>query len=279
MTKKNILILYHKNCFDGFGGAWAAWKKFGNKAEYIAVGPETLPVPFPKNKKIYAIDVSYPVAVQKRLRKENDSLVVLDHHISLSSDTMYFPENVFQNDHSGAVIAWNYFHPKKAAPKFLLHIEDIDLWMWKLSNTREIISMLGLVDYDFSAWSNFYKNIEDAKKRKKIIANGKLVALYERSVIKKLLKNAALVSFCGIKTLCVNSPVLNSEIGNALIEKMPPMGIVWTQRGNEIGVSLRSNGSVDVSKMAQKYGGGGHKRSAGFGFSAERKFPWKTMKQ
>ena len=45
-----------------------------------------------------------------------------------------------------------------------------------------------------------------------------------------------------------------------------------------ITVSLRSDGSVDVSKLAKKYGGGGHKAAAGFSFKVGRKAPWKKIK-
>src|SRR3989344_1169898 len=34
---KKIAVLYHKGCTDGFGAAWAAWKKFGARAEYLGV--------------------------------------------------------------------------------------------------------------------------------------------------------------------------------------------------------------------------------------------------
>jgi phosphoesterase RecJ-like protein len=37
-----------------------------------------------------------------------------------------------------------------------------------------------------------------------------------------------------------------------------------------IKVSLRSIGSVDVSKISESFGGGGHKRAAGFFQKAER---------
>ena len=35
-------------------------------------------------------------------------------------------------------------------------------------------------------------------------------------------------------------------------------------------VSMRSTGSVDVSKIAESFGGGGHKRAAGFYLKASR---------
>ena len=40
---KKIIVFYHKDCLDGFGAAWSAWKKFGNRAEYAAVSPYAIP--------------------------------------------------------------------------------------------------------------------------------------------------------------------------------------------------------------------------------------------
>ena len=35
MPDKKTVVLYHANCHDGFGGAFAAWKKFGDAADYV----------------------------------------------------------------------------------------------------------------------------------------------------------------------------------------------------------------------------------------------------
>ena len=32
---ERTIVAYHGNCPDGFGGAYAAWKKFGDTAEYL----------------------------------------------------------------------------------------------------------------------------------------------------------------------------------------------------------------------------------------------------
>ena len=37
MPLMKTLVLYHANCPDGFGAALAAWKHFGNEAEYVPV--------------------------------------------------------------------------------------------------------------------------------------------------------------------------------------------------------------------------------------------------
>ena len=70
-----------------------------------------------------------------------------------------------------------------------------------------------------------------------------------------------------------------SEIGSELVKKLPPIGIIWSQRKDKIVVSLRSNGKVDVSKLAKKFGGGGHKASAAFRLDLNQKLPWKIIKK
>ena len=82
---KSIVILYHANCPDGFRRQ-ATWKKFGNKAEYIPVNPETLPEKPLKNKIVYTLDMSFKAPVFRRLMKQNKSIVSLDHHKSRKED-------------------------------------------------------------------------------------------------------------------------------------------------------------------------------------------------
>jgi nanoRNase/pAp phosphatase (c-di-AMP/oligoRNAs hydrolase) len=44
-------------------------------------------------------------------------------------------------------------------------------------------------------------------------------------------------------------------------------------------VSFRSNGTFDVSKLAQKYGGGGHAVASGATFPVTEPFPWRMVKK
>jgi nanoRNase/pAp phosphatase (c-di-AMP/oligoRNAs hydrolase) len=85
--------------------------------------------------------------------------------------------------------------------------------------------------------------------------------------------------FVGLKTLAVNtaSKMLSSTIGHLLHKKQPPIGILWYESAGEYNVSLRSNGTVDVSKLAKKFGGGGHSAAAGFTIPISQKLPWKKI--
>lgn len=99
---------------------------------------------------------------------------------------------------------------------------------------------------------------------------------YENELIKRLLDKAEFIRFAGKNIYAVNSPVLHSQIG-ARLAKKAPLGIVWHQQKGRRFFSLRSR-SLDVSKIAEKFGGGGHRLAAGFNLSASKPLPWKNGK-
>jgi len=67
-------------------------------------------------------------------------------------------------------------------------------------------------------------------------------------------------------------PVVNlsdniSEVGNALCKRFPeyPFSVSYCDRSDgQRSWSLRSIGDFDVSDIAKKFGGGGHRNAAGF---------------
>jgi len=278
LHSKKIAILYHANCADGFGAAWAAWKKFHDKADYIPVQHED---PLPASlagKTIYTVDFTYPLPLTKELIAANERVTSIDHHISSKEATEATADHSYALEHSGAVLAWNYFHPKKPVPKLLRHIEDMDLWKFQLSHTKPILSYLATLETGFDVFNRFARQLENPVQRKKIISIGSIIGAYEQKLIDQIVRhNSVLVEFCGYKTLAANSPKFGSEIGHALYTKLPPIGLVWRQRDNQIVVSLRSDGSVDVSKIAASFGGGGHKAAASFRWPLEKPFPWKVI--
>ncbi|MEK7138584.1 MAG: DHHA1 domain-containing protein [Patescibacteria group bacterium] len=274
---KDIVVLYHNDCTDGFGAAWAAWKKFGSKADYIGIEPGTKPIDGLKNKEVYMVDLIYPSQYLGKLIKDNKKVIAIDHHVSNQEAFSLVSDGIFDLDYSGAVLSWNYFHPGKTVPKFFKYIEDMDLWRFKLTKTKEFISYIDMINFDFLEWDKIYKGTETASKLKEYIKIGSLLLKYQDKIIERIISNhAQLVNFCGHKVYAVNSPVFNSQIGNELCKKLPPVGIVWVQYGGGgVGVSLRSDGTVDVSKLAARFGGGGHKKAAGFHLKDCNNLPWK----
>jgi len=274
----DIIVFYHKNCRDGLACAWVAWKKFKNKAEYIALNYQA---PFGyniKGKKVYFLDVCPNRKILEKLKKDGCEIVIIDHHLSAKKNLDLASPGLFiirlNMRRSASVLTWKYFFPEKKIPKILLYIEDMDLWNFKKRFSREIITSISLSDFDPKEWNRWAYDIEDNKKRKKYILAGKEIVKHEDEMIEQIVQTAKEVKIGKIKTLSVNSSILISEIGDALIKKLPPISIIWFEAGDLKRISLRSNGKVDVSKIAEKYGGGGHKCAAGFAIKAEDPFPW-----
>ncbi|KKS86730.1 MAG: Phosphoesterase, dhha1 [Parcubacteria group bacterium GW2011_GWC1_43_11] len=276
---KNIVILYHSSCPDGFSAAWAAWKKFGKEATYVPVDRRPILPKGLKGKIIYSLDFVHDEPMLSNLLKTAAKVVFIDHHITAKEKAKRGAECVFDLKRSGAVLAWQYFHPTKKIPRLLLHVEDFDLWKFKLPHTREVDILLELINFDFRTWDKMVREMENPYRRKVMFKEAAFLNRYKRRLIEGLVKSADLVSLAGRKTLAVNSPIFNSEIGHSLCRKLPPIGIVWRAKNEEIIVSLRSNGKMDVSKIAKHFGGGGHKASAGFSLPRNAKLPWKILKK
>lgn len=255
------LVIYHDNCSDGFGAAWAAWRLLGNRAQYHAAKHGDEP-PCVLGKNVAILDFSYKNAVIKQMINAAESLVVIDHHKTAMAELHDIPCAHFDMNHSGAILAWNFFHPAKEPPKFLRYIEDRDLWRWDLPYSREFSAAFDMVPFCFDAFSEFEDDstFDDACKR------GSYILAYSKTVIKRICDQAVLRNWRDKKIYLVNSPHWMSEIGNKLAVDCDFV-VIWyfDHERNEYRVSLRSfHEGIDVGEVAKRFGGGGHKKAAGF---------------
>ena len=275
---KNTVVLYHKNCTDGFSAAWATWLTFGKKADYIPImHQEALPEGL-EGKEVYLVDFCYRVDTMDELLKRAKRVTALDHHAMCEADVLRTEGGVFDNNRSGSVIAWQYFHPKKKVPLFLKYVEDNDLWRHKLPQSKAMTAYLRTVPFDFKTWNKLEKEIATAAGRKKCFEKGNLLLDQEMKLVDRLVReNAEFVELRGHKALAVNSPFFRDNIGHALCTAFPPFGIIWDERKGKTVVSLRSNGHFDVAALAMHYGGGGHKSAAGFSIPHGTPVPWKVL--
>lgn len=282
MIKENIIVIYHGNCPDGFGGAYAAWKKFSHRAAYIPARDRSNPEVEVGGKIIYVIDHSYPKESLLEIERKAKKLVVLDHHISERDTVRSVREHVFDLKHSGCAIAWKYFHPGKPLPKLLKYVEKIDLGEYGNKSAQAAGVLLESKGLDFKKWDALVKAFENPKTSKLMMERGQDILAYEKMLIGYMIRSARLCKFSGHKMYALQIPKLpinfRSKIALALIDRGVPAAILW--RSGDDGftnVSLRSSPTVDVSRIAQKYGGGGHKQSAGFMLPADRPLPWKII--
>ncbi|MFA7201516.1 MAG: DHHA1 domain-containing protein [Candidatus Paceibacterota bacterium] len=281
--KRKIIVLYHNDCLDGFCAFWVAWKKFGAKASYYAIPPRQFPrdLRTVRDTDIYVLDNSLLVSDITFLQKRGCRVVILDHHISSENDVHFADEYMFDVAHSGAFLTWKHFFPHIRVPWLVRYVEDGDLWNFKIPHTDRVRNMLVLGGFYLKKWDIFSRALEQPQQRKKIIAQGEIIERYRKTLIQQSIQNAYPIRFAGRIVYAVNeaTEAIRSEVAHALYKKYPPFSVVWSQEGDVFHVSLRSNGTYDVSKLAQRYGGGGHAAAAGFLVPSCKPFPWRRMKE
>jgi len=276
---KPIVVLYH-NDEDGFGAAWAAWKKFKDKASYIPVEYKNRAAYLEKlkNKEIYLLDLCFNEKTMKKLLEGNKKLVVIDHHIGRKEECKISTERVFDIKSSAAVLSWKFFYPGRPMPNLLRYVEDFDIWKLKMPHTRELFASLDTFKFNFKIWNKLVSDFQSVKRRKKHIEAGRAILKYQDNMLRKIVSSGENVILNGHKAFAVNSPILESEIGHYIYENKGVLGIIWSYQNGVFKTSLRSNKKIDASKLAKKFGGGGHKGAAGFIFNSKINFPWKKTK-
>lgn len=273
---KDIVVIYHAHCQDGFGSAYAAYQKFGDSASYIGASDRINPPLGLVNKEIYIVDYSYPKETLLFLEKVNKKLVVIDHHISVEEAVRSLKEYVFSQEHSGSYLAWEYFVGTEI-PLFVTLLEIIDLKKDSSHEYREVITYILSKPLTFDSYTELHSEFEDTSKLQKIKEIGKAQNDYLELIIAMVTSNPDIVEFEGYTVPCVNFslPINERTIAlQELYEKYPPFAMSYRIDGGMIKVALRGNGDIDLAAIAVKYGGGGHRNSAGFGVQANCQLPF-----
>ena len=260
-------VIYHANCTDGFGSAFSAWKLLGNRAEYHPCTHGCKP-PNVKGKNVVILDFSFDNKTTKKLIKDANNLLVIDHHKSAMVELHDISNTIFDMNKSGATMSWEFFHPGKEPPKFIQYITDRDLWKWELPYSKEFSAAFDMVPFEFEEFEKFEDDsvFDDAVKR------GSYILAYSKTVVKKVCDKATLKKYKDLDVLVVNSSHWMSEIG-AKLSPDCDFALIWyySHEDQHTRVSLRSfHDHVDVSEIAKDFKGGGHRKAAGFTLAKDK---------
>lgn len=273
---ERTIVIYHGNCPDGFGGAYAAWKKFGDTAEYRPMNYGTTPEDL-EGADVYFIDFCYDQARMDAVKAVAGNLTVLDHHEGVEEVSSSMPHFVYDANRSGATIAWSYFHPDTPIPYLLSIIEDDDLFRFSNPDTKAVLAYLSVKPFTFEFWDELSRTLDDKEEAETLLHTIRIYREYFDLLVESSVDRAKLVSFEGYEVYAgqthPNKPMV-SAFGNALARKKGPMGLVLQIRKEGIAVSLRGDGSLDLTTIAKKYGGNGHPSSCAFLVPWGMSLPW-----
>jgi uncharacterized protein len=269
-------IIYHDRCPDGFAAAMAAHMVFGNAdAVYLPASHGSQP-PNISGGEVYIVDFSYPLEIMQTLARQAQRLVWLDHHASVlpvrdafvawleASGQSHKTHINIDMDRSGAVLAWNYFHPDRPTPRLFLHVQDRDLWNWEIPDTDSFTSALDDLPVDFTTWENLLTSLEDENTYTEFVRIGEIGNRKYLKLCEQIAEGAETIGINGIPGLQVNaSGNFASHVGDLLATRSGTYGLIWNIRDGQVRLSFRGAPNFDVLPLAGKFGGGGHKSAAG----------------
>lgn len=263
------LCIYHGDCADGFGAAWVVWKAFNGDVDFFA-GIYGQPAPDVTGRKVYIVDFSYKREVMEKLINQASGITVIDHHKTAEAELQplfnYGVLNgVFDMTRSGAMLTWDWFFQNQRPPELLLHIEDRDLWAFKLSGTREIQAGLFSYPYDFEVWDRLIMDEQVPSALEGLARDGVAIERKHFKDIEELVKvSARPIKLAGFVVEAANLPYTMASDAAGTLATRNAFGVTYFDTKDGRCFSLRSRGDFDVSEIAKRYGGGGHKNAAGF---------------
>lgn len=262
------ICIYHGGCDDGFAAALCVWIALAHKVELFA-GVYGKPPPNVTGREVIIVDFSYKRAEMEILADKAKSILMLDHHKSAMEDMDGFSRpncKIFFNmDKCGASMVWDYFHEIGHfginGVSFIAYIQDRDLWKKELQSTDEFTMGLRSYPQDLRTWESFFRE----KQPIGLIQEGIAILRYYRKQVEEAKVNAFDASIDGVVVpVCNSTFALASDVAGELAEGKPFAAVFYqTSEGYVYSLSSRGEG-MDVSKIALKFGGGGHKQAAGF---------------
>jgi len=269
------LIITHAKCMDGYGVAWAAHRFLRAQdrdgtyrgpdvilAEH-ARRPEDYVIPDVAGRDVLVFDFAYPKAITEQLHAAAESFAVYDHHATRAAELADLPYCHFDMKHSGAVLAWRHFHGKIAEPHWIVqYVQDRDLWRFELPESRAVNTYLQSLRMTPYAWDDAAElGLAEAKRL------GGYMTAPQEAYIREVRQLAVRGTFAGYDVPVVNAPHwgISELVGSLAYDAVFAVG--WHQIADgTFKYSLRSrpDSDFDVGKLAERFGGGGHKHCGGF---------------
>lgn len=273
-TDRPAYVIYHKDCFDGFGAAWVARRALRDSHGEIRYLPleSAAPLPLaeiPDGAFVYIFDLTPARAQLEQLHERAGYLLVLDHHETGRRRLGGLEYVELSQDRSAAVMAWNTFYGSSCPPRLLLAIQDWDLWRFAIPETKPIHHYLLSQPLDFEVWDGIERALRYNDSRKLVQSGGRAIMRFIRRAAEQVAESAHPAMLDGRIAPYANvaAQSIKAAVHEVLAERFPlaEFTVTYHERASDgRRWSLRSTGKFNVAEIAGKYGGGGHAGAAGF---------------
>lgn len=272
---------FYHNDLDGrcAGSIVAQYRNNFNKEDFFEVD-YTMTLPLDKindGEEVWFVDYSFKEETKVILLSLQDrgcNVIWIDHHtssINLQNENPEFKaiKGIRQEGISGAGLTYMYCYNKEFndIPYYVKLVSDYDCWQYKYEPDTTYFK-IGAESKNFDAldmiWISLFQHRLGDYNLDNLISIGKIIKTYIDADNTYYREHFSYESeIAGHKCLVVNKKSNSWIFGEKYNEY--PLVMVWVFNGSEYIYSIfSSNKDIDCSKIAESYGGGGHKGAAGF---------------
>lgn len=280
---------FYHNDLDGrcAGSIVAQYRNNYNKEDFFEVD-YVMELPIDKvedYEEVWFVDYSFKEStlwvLDKLVYEKHCHVIWIDHHTSSLNleKSSKFAETIVgirKDGISGAALTYMYCYNKEFCdiPYYVKLVSDYDCWQYKFDPDTTYFK-IGIETESFDAldsvWFGLLEEIENAeryngvkKSLENLINKGRLIKGFIDNDNTYYREHFSYESeIAGHKVLVVNKKTNSWVFGDKYSEY--PLVMVWVFDGSKFTYSIfSSNKEIDCSKIAESYGGGGHRGAAGF---------------
>jgi oligoribonuclease NrnB/cAMP/cGMP phosphodiesterase (DHH superfamily) len=269
-----LTIIYHSADLDGITSGALLKREFPD-ADFHGYN-YSQPIDFELKKYIIFADVSFDIKKMYELSK-NHHIIWIDHHISRYNEYLEYKEKygdfceiIFNNNYAACVNVYKWLYPNTTnIPYGLQLLGDYDIWNQKTENywNNEVLPFQYGMRAIATNIDNFpHEILWDIDLVKKISVDGTKLLDYQTKLNEKACKNAFEIKFNNYTCIALNVGGANSIVFDSVYNPNKHdimMPFFYTGEYWKISMYTTKN-DIDCSLIAKKYGGGGHKKAAGF---------------
>lgn len=282
---------YHDDADGQCSAYWVARSAIINDSCYYDEKPSFIEINYRRkfpldiirsNEQIYLVDYSISADEMRELLKITKNVTWIDHHKTAIEKYFNFEENIRGIRYDGiaaSMLTYCYLNHMTVkgegyikpfdikminyAPLFTKLIADSDVLRFEYGDDTRCF-FVGFGAYDFNPLSTEWnKFVGQHDYEHELINQGKIMTIYRDSFAKDYIKLGFQTIFEGKKCFAVNFGYSGVDFFKSLPEGLYDICMPFVFDGTQYIVSMYSK-SVDVSEIAKKYGGGGHKMASGF---------------
>lgn len=262
---------FHHNDLDGICSAAIVRSHYSeDKCFFVSVDYKS---PFPldtvtKNDLVIIVDFSLENTkdFDKLLKVTNNNVIWIDHHkTAIDKYKDYDTKGIRKDGTAACVLTWKYFYPNIKVPQIVEMLGDFDVWDFSKYGKDLDKLQCGITLYNTDPESsNWNKWLED-KTLSLLLEEGEIALKYRTNFYRELISSYSFsTKFEGYDAICCNAGLNGSQIFDSIKDSYDIM-LTFIFDGEKFNISLYTKkDNIDVSEIAKKYGGGGHKKASGF---------------